>query len=61
MKLYLKTTKDKYEFPIAIADSPKELALMLGTNANVVKSAIAHKIRGWYRIECDDLTGGYGR
>ena len=28
--LYIATTKDKYELPIAVADSTKELAEMLG-------------------------------
>ena len=30
MTLYLKVTKDKYELPVAVADSKKELARMLG-------------------------------
>jgi hypothetical protein len=30
MTLYLKVTKDKYELPVAVADSKAELADMLG-------------------------------
>ena len=51
MTLYMKTTVDEYELPVAIADSPGELARMLGTNANVVSSSISHKRPGWHRIE----------
>lgn len=51
MTLYMKCTTDKYELPIAVADSPSELAEMLGTNANVVSSSISHKRPYWYKIE----------
>ena len=54
MKLYLKTTKDKYELPLAVAESAGELAKMLGTSKNVVFSSINHKRRGWYVIDVDD-------
>lgn len=58
MKLYIKHTIDKYEYPIAIADSAEELAEMLGTTSNVVYSSIAHKRKGWEVVnvnEDDDL------
>lgn len=54
MKLFLRTTNDKYELPIAVADSADELARMLGKSKNAVSSAISHGIRGWYRLEIDD-------
>lgn len=43
MYVYMYVTTDKYELPIAIADSPKELAAILGTTNNAVSSAISHK------------------
>ena len=44
--LYMKVTRDKYELPLAIADSPSELARILGLrNANKISSAISHAIR----------------
>ena len=52
--LYLRTTVDEYELPVAVAESPGELAEMLGTNANVVSSAISHKCPGWFRLEDPD-------
>ena len=53
MTLYMKCTTDKYELPIAVAESPSELAKMLGTNANVVSSSISHQRPGWFRVEED--------
>ncbi len=45
--VYIKTTKDKYEFIIAMGDSVKELAEELHTTANTINSAMAHaKKRG---------------
>lgn len=49
--LYLRTTVDEYELPVAVAESPSELAEMLGTNANVVSSSISHQRLGWFRVE----------
>ena len=51
--LYLRTTVDELELPVAVAESPGELAEMLGTNANVVSSSISHQRPGWFRVEED--------
>ena len=40
MVLWMKVTADEYEFPLMIADSQKELAMMCGIN----RSSIAHAI-----------------
>ena len=53
MRLYVKTTKDKYELPEAVSESPTELAKMLGTTAGVVSSSISHKRKGWAVVEVD--------
>ncbi len=42
MILYLEVTSDEYELPIAVAESPKELARMTGTTSNIIRSAICH-------------------
>lgn len=60
MNLYLKTTNDDLELPIAVADTAYELARMLHCTSNQVYSSISHKYRGWYKVEIDDLTGGNG-
>lgn len=40
MKLYLQVTKDKYELPLAVAETGAELARMIGVNANTIHSTI---------------------
>lgn len=54
MKLYLRTTMDDLELPIAVAGSAEELAQMLHITKNHVKSSISHEYRGWYKIEIND-------
>ena len=36
MKLYVRTTTDELELPVAVADSAKELAEMTGTTVGCV-------------------------
>ena len=36
MIVWMKVTKDKYELPVAIADSCKELAEIVGKTSNTV-------------------------
>ena len=49
MKLYLKVTKDKYELPLAVADSPRELAKMIGVSPDTIFSALSHVKAGQVR------------
>lgn len=43
--LYMKVTRDKYELPLAVADSPAQLARILGLhNSGMINSAISHAI-----------------
>lgn len=47
MIVWMQVTKDKYELPVAIADSCKELAEIVGKTSNTVSSSITHsKERG---------------
>lgn len=59
MTLYVRTTADKYELPIAVADSPKELAQMLGIKVDSVYRRLwkARPTPHWYRVEVDDDDG----
>lgn len=56
MTLYMKVTRDKYELPVAVADSKSELACMVG----VAPSSVCHALeRGWKKstyvaVEVDD-------
>jgi len=57
--LYMRTTMDALELPIAVAESPTELARMLGTKQSVVSSSISHKRKGWYRVPESQETDWY--
>ena len=45
-KLYIATTFDKYELPIAVSDSVKGLADMIGIKPHSVLTRISHGIHG---------------
>ena len=54
MTLWLKVTKDKYEFPEVIADSIEELAKICGVSVNTIRSSMTHhKVnpRKWKRCK----------
>lgn len=42
MVVFMKVTRDKYELPIAIADSIQELARITGSNENTIRSELSH-------------------
>lgn len=47
--LYTATTRDEYELPIAVADTPRELARKVGTSRQTVLSVITHaKEHKWH-------------
>lgn len=55
--LFMATTKDKYELPIAVADSTKELAEMLGMNHKTVSMYMCDSNayrKGFYKINVED-------
>ena len=60
MILYMEVTSDKYELPVAIAESPRELARMTNTKSNIIRSAICHgkesgRMRSKYvKLEVED-------
>ena len=41
MILYIMVTRDKYELPLAVADTAAELARMVGVTTNAVLSGIS--------------------
>lgn len=41
-KLYIAATPDRYELPVAVADTPEELANHLGVTRYTVLSVISH-------------------
>ena len=46
MVVYMKVTTDKYELPVAIADSVKELAEKVGVKACSIYSNMSHYKNG---------------
>lgn len=57
--LWIKVTDDELEYPVAIADSARELAKMLGVSTNSIYSAISKsRSRGnstqFHKIELDE-------
>ena len=56
MRLYMKTTTDKYELPIAVGDSPTKLAHKLGLTRDSVVTMCAKGKSGYHRIEIEDMS-----
>ena len=54
MKICMRTTGDDLDLPVAVADSPGELAEMVGTTKECVMSSISHRHKGWHRVEVED-------
>ena len=46
MHVYMAVTKDKYELPLAIADTSVELAKLMNTTDTVVRSCVYQEKRG---------------
>lgn len=48
MVVYMEVTKDKFELPVAVADTIAELARITGTRANTISSSMSHaRENGW--------------
>lgn len=48
MYVYMMISNDKLELPLAVADTIRELARLVGTRENCISSAISHaKKRGY--------------
>ena len=58
-EIWMKLSRDKYEFPEVITDSIEELAVECGVKVNSIRQAICHyKTEGrrprYMRVEVDD-------
>lgn len=61
MTVWMYVTMDKYELPIYVADSAKELAKLVGTRTDLIRSAICHaqKRNGhckYVEVNIDDIN-----
>ena len=54
MVVWMKVTKDKYELPVAVADSANELARILNTTANNVSSSLSKGYGTYVKVVIDD-------
>ena len=52
--VYMRTTTDELELPVAIADTARELAEMIGTSVNCVFSSLSHNHKGWAKVEIEE-------
>lgn len=57
--LYIKVTNDRYELPMAVAESGQELARLCGVTANTIYSQMSHaKAKGrwcsYRKVEVED-------
>ena len=59
MTLYMEITKDEYELPVAVAESPTELARITGYTRNAILSAISHDYgkKHFIKIDVEDDEG----
>lgn len=63
MTLYLKVTSDEYELPLAVGDTVRELAKMLGVKSDSIYSQMSHsKHNGYFcsyqKVEVEDEDEG---
>lgn len=49
MFIYMKVSNDKYQLPVAVADTAKELAEICNTTANNIYSHISKNEKGIYK------------
>ena len=61
MVLWMKVSADKYEFPIYIAESQKELARLCGVNRSSISSAIGKAMKKgqksrYVKVEIEEET-----
>ena len=60
MTVWIMVSKDKYELPLAVADSAQELAKMVGCSANNIHSSYSHylhraqKHSRFYKVEIEE-------
>ena len=52
-KLYMVVTRDKYELPLIVEDSPTRLAKAIGMNPKTLRSCLSHGYKGYCRVEVE--------
>lgn len=63
--LWMAVTPDKYELPIAVADTARELSRMLGSNNNLVSKQYCqhnkNKSKKWTKYKIVKIKVGKGK
>ena len=54
--IYMKVTNDQYELPVALADTPEELATMLGYSVSSSRSIKARCVHGEFNFCCVQIS-----
>ena len=66
MTLYVAVTNDRYELPIAVAETQTELAIMVGVNISTICKQIKRRAAGekecpwkkcgmeFYKVDCEE-------
>ena len=52
--IYIATTFDKYELPIAVADTVKELSELTGANKKSIANRVSDGRSHFYRVEVNE-------
>ena len=52
--IYIATTYDKYELPIAVADTVKELSELTGANKKSIANRVSDGRSHFYRVEVNE-------
>lgn len=59
--MYMAVTPDKYELPLAVCDTARELGALFGVSANLIQSSISKnqsgRNRGYKFVKVDDVEG----
>ena len=54
MVVWMKVTKDKYELPVAVAESVAELAGIVNKTENNIRSSVSHGYRTYVKVVIED-------
>ena len=56
MTLYIKVTKDRYELPVAVADTKSDLARLLGVDPSTITCGLKRKVEQpvYLEVEVDE-------
>lgn len=54
MMLFMKVTRDRYELPLAVAQTQAELARIVGVDESTVSKGLRNERSGYKKVEVED-------